>query len=358
MADPQRALDVLAQLGEMGIGLALDDFGTGYSSLAHLKRLPVQGSRSTAPSSSHGRRTPRTRSSCARRRPGPQPRAARRRRGRRDRRRAYDQLAAYGCHAAQGYHLSRPLPARELDALAASGGPRARGRLGRGDRLGHRPARLGIRPLTYGVLQDLGDRRGRLAGQAVARAGTTTAGRGRAPGQALGVRSVGGSRSPAAATSGTASSPSRSHSGAMAPAPMPRSAAARPRGSLRSDVSATPPRLRRRAGEQRVRRPAVREGLDRPALDLGRHVLVGPPAPRARRRPRCRRWREQDEPSHALRGGQRDVQRQARALGVAAQREAPRGRRQHVGRAGGEADRARVRRVAVAAEVERDGRYR
>jgi EAL domain-containing protein (putative c-di-GMP-specific phosphodiesterase class I) len=42
MADPQRALDVLAQLGEMGIGLALDDFGTGYSSLAHLKRLPVQ----------------------------------------------------------------------------------------------------------------------------------------------------------------------------------------------------------------------------------------------------------------------------------------------------------------------------
>ena len=23
---------------------------------------------------------------------------------------AYDELAAYGCHAAQGYHLSRPLP--------------------------------------------------------------------------------------------------------------------------------------------------------------------------------------------------------------------------------------------------------
>jgi EAL domain-containing protein (putative c-di-GMP-specific phosphodiesterase class I) len=27
---------------------------------------------------------------------------------------AYEQLAGYGCHVAQGYHLSRPLPAAEL----------------------------------------------------------------------------------------------------------------------------------------------------------------------------------------------------------------------------------------------------
>ena len=33
--------DVLAQLGELGLGLSLDDFGTGYSSLTHLKALPV-----------------------------------------------------------------------------------------------------------------------------------------------------------------------------------------------------------------------------------------------------------------------------------------------------------------------------
>jgi diguanylate cyclase (GGDEF)-like protein len=41
LADPVRVGDVLAQLGELGLGLSLDDFGTGYSSLTHLKALPV-----------------------------------------------------------------------------------------------------------------------------------------------------------------------------------------------------------------------------------------------------------------------------------------------------------------------------
>jgi EAL domain-containing protein (putative c-di-GMP-specific phosphodiesterase class I) len=41
LADPVRVGDVLAQLGELGLGLSLDDFGTGFSSLAHLKALPV-----------------------------------------------------------------------------------------------------------------------------------------------------------------------------------------------------------------------------------------------------------------------------------------------------------------------------
>ena len=41
LADPVRIGNVLAALGERGIGLSLDDFGTGYSSLAHLKSLPV-----------------------------------------------------------------------------------------------------------------------------------------------------------------------------------------------------------------------------------------------------------------------------------------------------------------------------
>jgi diguanylate cyclase (GGDEF)-like protein len=42
MADPTRAMAVLTELSQMGIGLAIDDFGTGYSSLAYLKQLPVQ----------------------------------------------------------------------------------------------------------------------------------------------------------------------------------------------------------------------------------------------------------------------------------------------------------------------------
>ena len=41
MDNPERALELLAQLRELGVRLAIDDFGTGYSSLARLKRLPV-----------------------------------------------------------------------------------------------------------------------------------------------------------------------------------------------------------------------------------------------------------------------------------------------------------------------------
>jgi len=41
MDDPQRAEVTLNRLSELGFKLSIDDFGTGYSSLAYLKRLPV-----------------------------------------------------------------------------------------------------------------------------------------------------------------------------------------------------------------------------------------------------------------------------------------------------------------------------
>lgn len=41
LSDPKRIGSVLAQLTDLGIGISLDDFGTGYSSLTHLKSLPV-----------------------------------------------------------------------------------------------------------------------------------------------------------------------------------------------------------------------------------------------------------------------------------------------------------------------------
>jgi EAL domain-containing protein (putative c-di-GMP-specific phosphodiesterase class I) len=41
VSEPQRTLDVLAQLRRIGVRLAVDDFGTGYSSLQYLNRLPV-----------------------------------------------------------------------------------------------------------------------------------------------------------------------------------------------------------------------------------------------------------------------------------------------------------------------------
>jgi len=41
MSDPERALDIVRRIDEMGVKISIDDFGTGYSSLAYLKRLPV-----------------------------------------------------------------------------------------------------------------------------------------------------------------------------------------------------------------------------------------------------------------------------------------------------------------------------
>jgi diguanylate cyclase (GGDEF)-like protein len=41
MLEPQRTLQVLGQIREVGIAVAVDDFGTGYSSLGYLSRLPV-----------------------------------------------------------------------------------------------------------------------------------------------------------------------------------------------------------------------------------------------------------------------------------------------------------------------------
>ncbi len=41
MADPAHALAIMSMLQSMGVRLSIDDFGTGYSSLTHLRELPV-----------------------------------------------------------------------------------------------------------------------------------------------------------------------------------------------------------------------------------------------------------------------------------------------------------------------------
>jgi diguanylate cyclase (GGDEF)-like protein len=41
MSDPDRALDTVTRLRDLGVCISVDDFGTGYSSLANLKRLPI-----------------------------------------------------------------------------------------------------------------------------------------------------------------------------------------------------------------------------------------------------------------------------------------------------------------------------
>ncbi|MFA9419748.1 MAG: putative bifunctional diguanylate cyclase/phosphodiesterase [Gammaproteobacteria bacterium] len=42
MQEPEEVVDILGQLGKMGLSLSIDDFGTGQASLTYLKELPVE----------------------------------------------------------------------------------------------------------------------------------------------------------------------------------------------------------------------------------------------------------------------------------------------------------------------------
>lgn len=41
MTNPEQSIEVLNQLSEIGINISIDDFGTGFSSLAYIKQMPV-----------------------------------------------------------------------------------------------------------------------------------------------------------------------------------------------------------------------------------------------------------------------------------------------------------------------------
>jgi EAL domain-containing protein (putative c-di-GMP-specific phosphodiesterase class I) len=41
ISEPEKAIEIMQSLSDLGVKLALDDFGTGYSSLAYLKQLPL-----------------------------------------------------------------------------------------------------------------------------------------------------------------------------------------------------------------------------------------------------------------------------------------------------------------------------
>ncbi|MGI8686174.1 MAG: putative bifunctional diguanylate cyclase/phosphodiesterase [Acidimicrobiales bacterium] len=119
MSDPVRTADVLDRLHGLGVQLSIDDYGTGYSSLSYLRRLPVdemkidksfvmsmQGKdnddvivRSTVDLGHNlGLRVVAE---------GVEDEAS------------WDRLAALGCDSAQGYWLSRPIPAEEVADLVA-----------------------------------------------------------------------------------------------------------------------------------------------------------------------------------------------------------------------------------------------
>ena len=117
LADPFRVRDVLNRLNEMGVRLAIDDFGTGYSSLAYLKRLPVQTIKidrsfvMAMDESPSDATIVRSTIDLGRNlgldvvAEGVETQGA------------WDALRGQGCTLAQGYFVSRPVPAEELEAL-------------------------------------------------------------------------------------------------------------------------------------------------------------------------------------------------------------------------------------------------
>src|ERR687895_203182 len=114
LADPVRAMQILSRLDEMGLRLAIDDFGTGYSSLAYLKRLPVDelkidksfilGMEDSENDAVIVRSTIDLGRNLGLRVVAEGIETST----------AWNRLASLGCDIAQGYYLSRPVPASDL----------------------------------------------------------------------------------------------------------------------------------------------------------------------------------------------------------------------------------------------------
>ena len=120
MEDPERAIEVLTRLHEMGIGIAIDDFGTGYSSLSYLRRLPVNEMKIDR-SFVRGMMSSENDAVIVRsvidlgRNLGLVVVAE----GIEDRE-SMERLETLGCTVGQGYHIARPMDAEGFDSWAAS----------------------------------------------------------------------------------------------------------------------------------------------------------------------------------------------------------------------------------------------
>ena len=111
------AVDTLTRLRELGVGLSIDDFGTGYSSLSYLSSLPIDSLKIDA-SFVRGMRSGSKEAEVVRAiltlgaslgksviAEGIETESQ------------YDQLRGMGCESGQGFHLSRPLVAENVELL-------------------------------------------------------------------------------------------------------------------------------------------------------------------------------------------------------------------------------------------------
>ncbi len=124
MANRRRARGILTRLRHLGVHISLDDFGTGYSSLSYLRDLPVDEIKLdrtfVGPMSSDPRATALVASTIALAHglglrmvaEGVETEAV------------LAELTALGCDQAQGYLLSRPVPAADLERWLDARDPR------------------------------------------------------------------------------------------------------------------------------------------------------------------------------------------------------------------------------------------
>jgi diguanylate cyclase len=115
MADRDRARSILTRLRNSGVQISVDDFGTGYSSLSYLRDLPIDELKLdqsfVLPMTEDGRTATLVASTIA----------LAHSLGLRmvaegvETDTAYAELTRLGCDQAQGYFMSRPVPAAELD---------------------------------------------------------------------------------------------------------------------------------------------------------------------------------------------------------------------------------------------------
>ena len=114
MVDPEVAKKTMRHLAELGVAVAIDDFGTGYSSLAYLTDLPigelkidksfVRAMGSDARNAIVVRSTIELAHNLGLRTVAEGIEDAF----------TFERLRALGCELAQGFHMSRPLPASSL----------------------------------------------------------------------------------------------------------------------------------------------------------------------------------------------------------------------------------------------------
>jgi EAL domain-containing protein (putative c-di-GMP-specific phosphodiesterase class I) len=114
MNDPERTVAVLTALRNTGVRLSVDDFGTGYSSLTYLSRLPVHEVKIDGSFVASITRDAEdriiTRSIIDL---GTNLALDVIAEGVEDQR-TWNELASLGCHAVQGHHLAKPMPAEDL----------------------------------------------------------------------------------------------------------------------------------------------------------------------------------------------------------------------------------------------------